>query len=559
VIAGTGLTGGGSNGNVAIALSMPVSIENGGTGSQTITGALANLGGASLTGAAFTGPVSAPATNLIGNPALFSGATADVQIANCLAAYVTCDASSYGATTQTIAATVAIPANHTLLANAATKFQAGGATVNLFQFEPDSHIDGLTFDCGNQPFGSTAWMGSVFINDPAKPYSADYPTGTANTSIEHVRSNSNCTNVSTGNFFSLTANNIGIYTLSVNHAYVNGLLNGVLMKPSNGGWINGTSWNDLRIKQSIHGVHIIPGTSSVSYGGATANIFTNFSCESHLATGGSGSNTGLDCVLLDGTSTNESINGNAFYGAAWDYATPLKIANTSAQNNYFNGYYVGSISNISDVTGGLYTLVSPFQMQAPSVVGLSSLYAGNPACKGSNCGGTVYLGNTTSSVWSDGYSTVLESNGGPINFMNGSTLLGQIDNSGNFRNGNGTIISAAATNYHGSGAGDVMVQTSDGTGTSGYVAVYDVNGGLTNGTAPLPVSGTISLTVSTSDSASISGVTSSSHCVFSPTNSTATGTTILPYISAMSEGIVTITHVATVGNGATYNIVCTVN
>ena len=173
VIAGTGLTGGGSNGNVAIALSMPVSIENGGTGSQTITGALANLGGASLTGAAFTGPVSAPATNLIGNPALFSGATADVQIANCLAAYVTCDASSYGATTQTIAATVAIPANHTLLANAATKFQAGGATVNLFQFEPDSHIDGLTFDCGNQPFGSTAWMGSVFINDPAKPYSAD--------------------------------------------------------------------------------------------------------------------------------------------------------------------------------------------------------------------------------------------------------------------------------------------------------------------------------------------------------------------------------------------------
>jgi hypothetical protein len=49
VIAGTGLTGGGSNGNVILALAGPVSTDNGGTGASTSSGALANLGGISST------------------------------------------------------------------------------------------------------------------------------------------------------------------------------------------------------------------------------------------------------------------------------------------------------------------------------------------------------------------------------------------------------------------------------------------------------------------------------------------------------------------------------
>jgi hypothetical protein len=45
VVAGAGLTGGGSIGNVTLALSMPISAANGGTGAATAAGALANLGG----------------------------------------------------------------------------------------------------------------------------------------------------------------------------------------------------------------------------------------------------------------------------------------------------------------------------------------------------------------------------------------------------------------------------------------------------------------------------------------------------------------------------------
>jgi hypothetical protein len=73
------------------------------------------------------------------------------------------------------------------------------------------------------------------------------------------------------------------------------------------------------------------------------------------------------------------------------------------------------------------------------------------------------------------------------------------------------------------------------------------------------VQGTITLTAATSDIAVVTGATSSSNCVFSATNSTATGATILPYVSLVATNAVTIAHAATVGTGATYNILCTVD
>jgi hypothetical protein len=69
ITTGPGLTGGGSSGNVTLALSGPVSTANGGTGAADPTGALANLGGAALSGATFTGAITAPSLN---NTSLFT-------------------------------------------------------------------------------------------------------------------------------------------------------------------------------------------------------------------------------------------------------------------------------------------------------------------------------------------------------------------------------------------------------------------------------------------------------------------------------------------------------
>jgi hypothetical protein len=75
------------------------------------------------------------------------------------------------------------------------------------------------------------------------------------------------------------------------------------------------------------------------------------------------------------------------------------------------------------------------------------------------------------------------------------------------------------------------------------------------------IQGGIILTAATSDSTTLtySSAYNAASCVFSPSNSTATTLTILPYLtSTSSTGSVTVTinHAATVGTGATYNIVC---
>jgi hypothetical protein len=88
---------------------------------------------------------------------------------------------------------------------------------------------------------------------------------------------------------------------------------------------------------------------------------------------------------------------------------------------------------------------------------------------------------------------------------------------GNIANANGVLLPSTLTGYYGSGAGDVMVQLSDGTGTSGYIAVYDANGGLTNGSS-IPASAN---TLSSNSSRQF--VASTSHNLSVPANCAAAG------------------------------------
>ena len=89
-----------------------------------------------------------------------------------------------------------------------------------------------------------------------------------------------------------------------------------------------------------------------------------------------------------------------------------------------------------------------------------------------------------------------------------------------------------------------------GTATSSRQAT------LPDGASGTVLVGTITLTAATSDSLTMQGVTTSSHCTFSPSNATATTATILAYYSVTTNTF-TLTHAATVGNGATYGVMCT--
>lgn len=103
--------------------------------------------------------------------------------------------------------------------------------------------------------------------------------------------------------------------------------------------------------------------------------------------------------------------------------------------------------------------------------------------------------------------------------------------------------------------------TSPAGGTPACQFNFKVTGFSQQGTCSggLPLIGTLNLTTATSDSATIAGVTSSSHCVFSPTNSTAAASTVAGYVSAVGTNSVTIAHVATSASGGTMNILCSVN
>ncbi len=92
--------------------------------------------------------------------------------------------------------------------------------------------------------------------------------------------------------------------------------------------------------------------------------------------------------------------------------------------------------------------------------------------------------------------------------------------------------------------------------SGGCVGYVDANG-VQHGAACTPLVGIITLSHSPTDKATIMGVTTSSRCVFSATNATAAAPTTQAYISSINANTVTIAHAG--GSGGTFNILCTSN
>jgi len=134
-------------------------------------------------------------------------------------------------------------------------------------------------------------------------------------------------------------------------------------------------------------------------------------------------------------------------------------------------------------------------------------------CLGANSGEYITGGSTPNQTSSHsiylGYNTEASADGNTNEIVIGDAAVGNGSNTatignssttsihinGSLINANGTLLSSLLTGAHGAPASDVKVQLSDGTGTSGYAAVYDANGGLTNGAgAPLTSASTLDAT-----------------------------------------------------------------
>jgi hypothetical protein len=91
-----------------------------------------------------------------------------------------------------------------------------------------------------------------------------------------------------------------------------------------------------------------------------------------------------------------------------------------------------------------------------------------------------------------------------------------------------------------------------------FVEALSATTGLLHCTAPaLAVSGQLTTSGAVSDSFTIIGVTSSSHCVFAPANTSAAANIATSYISAIRTNTVSLTHKTT--PGMIYDFVCAVH
>jgi hypothetical protein len=136
--------------NTALSAYLPLA---GGTMTGTLNGVNAN----------FTGSLNAYQLGGVYKVDQLAGATADVKLAACEALIHSsggvCDARGFGATTQSIAATVVIgnttnvngysAADEAFIFSPATVFQPANAAVQMFQFGPGARIYGLNIYTGN--------------------------------------------------------------------------------------------------------------------------------------------------------------------------------------------------------------------------------------------------------------------------------------------------------------------------------------------------------------------------------------------------------------------------
>jgi hypothetical protein len=232
----------------------------------------------------------------------------------------------------------------------------------------------------------------------------------------------------------------------------------------------------------------------------TNTLYTAFSMPSALLLNVNNSFVAPQSIIAAGTITNGvTLSGGGNNTVAPPSAISGNIANLIAQTNGTAGNFITS-GYLSMDSGGDVLLSSPANIALNASAGIDiegTTYvsmSGTGLTQNSN---PIYFeyGNSASpsffQMFVDSTDELHLGGSGDTVLLPGTLATSKaIDGIGGYMVNWNMVIPVTATGYHGSGAGDVKVQFSDGTGTSGYAAVYDANGGLTTGGgAPANLSG----------------------------------------------------------------------
>lgn len=259
--------------------------------------------------------------------------------------------------------------------------------------------------------------------------------------------------------------------------------------------------------------------------------------------GGDLSGTFPNCTV-----TGSHINAGTINTAIIGGTTPAAGTFTSLVTST-GGIQIPSGQAISNATGGIILLSSP-----------------SPAAVRIGITGFSYVATGNNIAAELGYNTTFAPSSGLSNFV--GTLMDPIINGTSTGIAYGLVVAPMTNVLTGGTVYAACFGSTTGINLAGLTCPATITpAGALNassvsvgGTAVIPIlRGTLSLTAATTDSATITGVTTSSICTFSPTNSTAAAATVLAFVSSVSANTVVIGHAATVANGGTLNILCSLN
>jgi len=417
----------------------------------------------------------------------FPGATADVQFANCIAALSgggTCDATGYGATTQTIASQVNLGnSSHsviTFIFNPATVFVPGTGNMTMFHMVPGASVLGTIHTSLNSSFTGNAvsFAGNTYSNQA---------NGQSNDASPSVFEGLICAGQgnTTGTCLYLQGTNGSTEWLEFQHfgkINISGMLYGVHAYSATNGWVNGNDFDSIMCSNTVY--------CTVMESGSLGNIFGNVFKLIQPEGFNGYTRVAVDGVWLKGTG---AITGNYIYEVAWDWVnhSTCPTCNTFRldSNTLSNGTnnYVAGIIDLAQTTdpnnAAFINDLSTGQMQGPYVIGNGSMTAPYFNSTGSNnyrVGGNVVMAN-------DGKNTYLTATGGSLYLQTaGHNLI--LDATGNLTVP-GSINSTGSNNYQ---VGGKVVMANDGkstyltaTGgslylqTAGHNLILDATGNLT--------------------------------------------------------------------------------
>lgn len=283
------------------------------------------------------------------NVADFPGATADAQINACLASIPAggeCDARSYGATRQTIAATVnigmypAVTGVQRLQLSQATRFQPGSATVQPFRLGPYADIDGLHFDASNQPgYANVVALITGYLMLGNSTYVA-----------AHLRNV-----IIDGGTAAPAAGSIGVelttpdgtgstYYVSVSDASIGGFERGVFLyapKSSVGG-VNANSFSNLRIGKCVYSMDLY-GDSGFSAPALQLSGNTFVDVVAQAAPGLTKAH-----LYLRGAVEGNSFLGMQLFDSTADTTLTASSGTSAQQSGVYSNYIQGRLYPVRD-------------------------------------------------------------------------------------------------------------------------------------------------------------------------------------------------------------------